>query len=331
MEILKQFVLDSKVELAVCRREGSTFAMLSRKRWNKETRSDYTARHFISGPCWKNLMDRVDTVNGWIEANVTDETLSLGKNRHLGLVKFQDKMYVCFMKMVDEAVVFGDSMNLTTEAWKELLKHWQEVTNLLPMASKRPADPTTSLQVSPPPTKMPKQQMVTQYRYSRVDQVEKGPWSYDRFKVLRSTKQWPQDKSRFTIERREVPAPSTDTLVECAYVGLMENVIAKLAQAGCHGCSIDHPSQKQHMVQGCLAEMCELWDVYSSVAERSVNVDQVHYVASMLACSLELDEPTLEQVNDKVDKLRGILSSERPTPADQAFGDFVAACCAENI
>lgn len=47
------------------------------------------------------------------------------------------------------------------------------------------------------------------------------------------------------------------------------------AKENCHGCSFDHPSQKQHMNIGCLSPWSELRDVYIEKCFEEISVEDV--------------------------------------------------------
>lgn len=64
-------------------------------------------------------------------------------------------------------------------------------------------------------------------------------------------------------------------IVNQAFGGKVRDLIETKASKDCYGCSVTHPSQKQHMERGCLSEWEDKWEAYFEESFHNVSREEI--------------------------------------------------------
>lgn len=129
---------------------------------------------------------------------------------------------------------------------------------------------------------------LTQYRYIRHadDREIEGDWSLSRAHAYEMASKLTE---RVCIEKRHILKPSNDKILAYCFMHLLQKNINVMAGLRCFGCSVDHPSQTQHMSGGCLADAEEKLDLYYDEVNSTITDMQVKELYITLMRELRLE------------------------------------------
>jgi hypothetical protein len=99
--------------------------------------------------------------------------------------------------------------------------------------------------------------------------------------------------------------------------------ITVVAQQNCHGCSIEHGSQNQHMVGGCLSDWVDIVDLYFDELFNSMPRDLI--TSTLMEVVRGLNLPTVSNAEELYKKQRRTTGKEklRYSVTDGAVGDEI--------
>lgn len=108
----------------------------------------------------------------------------------------------------------------------------------------------------------------------RVFYFQSEPELPTRYGICLNFNEWQCFKQKYKEITNGSTKINVDSMKPIIYEILKEKVF-EMAKENCHGCSFDHPSQKQHMNMGCLSPWSELRDVYIEKCFEEISVEDV--------------------------------------------------------
>lgn len=105
-----------------------------------------------------------------------------------------------------------------------------------------------------------------------------------------------ENKDELQITTRQIPLPSIVSITEMITTYLVSGDIRRRTISTCYGCSVDHPSQLQHMDNGCMMDWEDAVTQYYEEAFACVTLDDVVEACNKIITVLDLSMSLLDQV-----------------------------------
>ena len=135
---------------------------------------------------------------------------------------------------------------------------------------------------------------ITQYNWQYGK--EQSPCWYFTEEMCKDSGDFVENKDELQITTRQIPLPSIVSITEMITTYLVSGDIRRRTISTCYGCSVDHPSQLQHMDNGCMMDWEDAVTQYYEEAFACVTLDDVVEACNKIITVLDLSMSLLDQV-----------------------------------
>ena len=291
----KNFILNEKCNLLLRKGKGDyPIIFLQRK---KSPKNSFI---YLSLSDWETLVAAKETLHNMVsrvkndknskEVSVAGEDWPLSDRRVIRVSKLNNNVFIGIFECDGSRINYRRGMNLDESAWNCLNTKLSEIQSTLldmqrkhekPQLSKSPSVPSRQDSSRTPVEKSALKRSYDVKMYGWVKTSGDGDVVYKASHRSFYTREgadhdaslsdvdYPDalgykmtiDTSMSTLECDLTP----EQIVHRVHILYLWNYIRSYMNDTCWGCKIDHPSQKQHMDGGCLAEVTEdLVDIYLS-------------------------------------------------------------------
>ena len=278
----KIFALNEHCTLTISNgKYGNPYIFLQRKKGEKSNFIYLTLEE------WEKVVIKIPTIQDMISrlhnaGSGSGEERKINFRRMLRVSNLNGIVYVGIFEFKGDIVHYGQGINIEEEAWIKLTKDMSKIqVALLDMkAQAKPFTPPSSLPLMPPTSggatstddcKNPVVYKIKVYDWKytsgcvsvlyresdrqfytwvgaetdaqKCDFDFPDSWGYD-LKIVYSTQK---------MECNLTPAELCDRL----FIKFLWNYIKKEMQSNCYGCKVNHPSELQHLKNGCLTDITE--------------------------------------------------------------------------
>lgn len=200
----------------------------------------------------------------------------LAPNAHVEVCEYLGKMYVCFTIRNGD---YHNRMNLNVDEWTVMSKNSKRITAFF--KGKQPA----SRQKSVAPKR--KRKIEEKIVYSWSDSTGSSSIGfYNEQDCLIDHKEKGNAVEEPLIASVSLPFPSKEVWLREIMLHLLHREIHLLVTANCKACSLDDPSQFNHL-NGCLDSWDAMVDTYMSLAHIDAQEVALVYNAVMTYCSVD--------------------------------------------
>ena len=267
----------------------------------------------ISEAAWLKMIDNSKVVED-LMASEDGGIFGFADNGDLEVKDYRGRRYagLKFQRCGKDDKVYINRMNFNLDEWKELSNFVDETLMMKTKKRKRMTIKKTSKK---------SKKTIIQYTWQSDKTAMEGtvtsPYWFFSEELCRNNVAILEDDN-LVIVTREVPLPPLDDIVTLLTTFLIAKAIrAKMAE-NCNGCKIDHPSQLQHMSDGCLSE----WD---ESVERYFDAVALTKECVMEACEkiLRYLPYTADEVEVKELQKEAAIQYQIPDDFDNLFRDVL--------
>ena len=185
------------------------------------------------------------------------------------------KRYIClkFERTGKDGKIYVNRMNFDQDSWTKLISDVMEPPKTPKKAVKRRKTGDAQKCKKRLLDDIPIIPTITQYSWTYDNQ--QGPCWYFTEALCRQSADFVEDQNEITVNTRQVPTPSMDDVATMITTYLVMGEMRRLMNQNCFGCLVDHPSQIQHMDNGCMMEWEAAVEQYYEQAAQLVQLDDV--------------------------------------------------------